>query len=68
LALLEQLPIGILSIDDQLVKEAAEIKAEYPVAYADAFCIALARRVQGCVITGDPEFKSVKNLIAIEWL
>lgn len=68
LALLEQLPIEILSVDDQLIKEAAEIKAEYPVAYADAFCIALARRVQGCVITGDPEFKSVKNLIAIEWL
>ena len=55
-------------MDDQLVREAAEIKAEYPVAYADAFCVALAKRVQGCVVTGDPEFKSVESLIAIEWL
>ena len=68
LALLEQLPIEILPVDDQIVKEAAEIKAGYPVAFADAFCVALARRVQGCVITGDPEFKSVEGLIAIEWL
>ncbi len=68
LALLEQLPIEIVPVDDQLVKEAADIKAEYPVAYADAFCIALARRVKGCVITGDPEFKVVEKLINIEWL
>jgi len=68
LALLEQLPIEILPVDDQIVKEAAEIKAEYPIAYADAFCVALAKKVQGCVVTGDPEFKSVEGLIAIEWL
>ena len=66
--MLEQFPIEILPVDDQIVKEAAEIKAEYPVAFADAFCVALARRVEGCVITGDPEFKSVEGLIAIEWL
>ena len=68
IALLEQLPVEIFSIDDELVKEAAEIKSEYPVAYADAFCIALTRRVSGYVLTGDPEFSSVKDLIDIEWL
>ena len=47
--MLEQFPIEILPVDDQIVKEAAEIKAEYPVAFADAFCVALARRVEGCV-------------------
>lgn len=68
IALLEQLPIEIISVDDELVKEASEIKSEYPVAYADAFCIALTKRVSGCVLTGDPEFSSVKDLIDIEWL
>ena len=44
LALVDQLPIHILPVDDLLVREAAEIKAQYPIAYADAFCAALAQR------------------------
>jgi ribonuclease VapC len=68
LVLLEQLPIGVFAVDDRLVKEAAEIKAEHPVAYADAFCIATARRVNGQVLTGDPEFKSVEGFVPIDWL
>ena len=43
LTLLEQLPVAIISVDDQLVKEAAEIKADYPVSYADAFCIGMSQ-------------------------
>ena len=68
LALLEQLPIEILSVDDQLVKEAAEIKAEYPVAYADAFCIATAKRNNAYILTSDPEFKHVECLVPVTWL
>ena len=67
-ALLEHLPIEILSVDDRLVKEAAEIKAEYPVAYADAFCIATAKRHDAYVLTSDPEFKLVESLIPVTWL
>jgi predicted nucleic acid-binding protein len=68
LALLEQLPIDILSVDDRLVREAAEIKAKHPIAYADAFCTALAQRMNGRILTGDPEFKEVERLVPIEWL
>jgi uncharacterized protein len=68
LMLLEQLPIEILSVDDQLVKEAAEIKAEYPLAYADAFCIATAKRYNAHILTSDPEFKHVESLVHITWL
>ncbi|MFH1351723.1 MAG: type II toxin-antitoxin system VapC family toxin [Pseudomonadota bacterium] len=68
LALLEQLPIEILSVDDQLVKEAAEIKAEYPIAYADAFCIATAKRHDAYILTSDPEFKLVEALVSVIWL
>jgi predicted nucleic acid-binding protein len=68
LAFLEQLPITILSVDDELVKEAAEIKAEYPVSYADAFCIATALRSKAHVLTNDPEFKSVQQLVSVDWL
>ena len=49
-------------------KEAAEIKSEYPVAYADAFCIATAVRAKGSVLTGDPEFNTVGGLVRVIWL
>jgi|Deesub1362A_J573_1020465.scaffolds.fasta_scaffold00520_3 ribonuclease VapC len=68
LALLEQLPVEILSVDDDLVKEAAEIKADHAVAYADAFCIAVAMRVKGRIITNDPEFRAVQDRVCILWL
>ena len=68
LALLEQLPITILPVDNELVKEAAEIKSDYPVSYADAFCIALAQRSNCRILTNDPEFKSVQHLVAVTWL
>ena len=68
LVLLKQLPVKILSVDDTLVKEAAEIKSEYPVSYADAFCIATAQRSDGRILTNDPEFNSVQHLVPIIWL
>ena len=68
LSLLDQLPIDIISVDDPLVREAAEIKAEHSIAYADAFCAALAQRHKGRILTGDPEFKAVEKLVAVQWL
>ncbi|RPI78633.1 MAG: type II toxin-antitoxin system VapC family toxin [Desulfobacteraceae bacterium] len=68
LALLDQLPIEILAVDDELVQEAAEIKAEYPIAYADAFCVATARRFNGQIVTSDPEFKAVEKIVSVIWL
>jgi predicted nucleic acid-binding protein len=68
LALLDQLPVAVMPVDDPLVREAAEIKAEYPIAYADAFCTALAQRMKGRILTGDPEFEAVEHLVAVEWL
>lgn len=68
LTLIEQLPIHILSVDDPLIREAAEIKSEYPIAYADAFCVATAKRLNGCILTSDPEFKAVEKLVPVQWI
>ena len=68
LGLLSQLPVKIISVDDDLVKEAAEIKSDYSVSYADAFCIATAQRSNGQILTNDPEFKSVQHLVQVLWL
>jgi ribonuclease VapC len=64
----EQLPIELFPIDQPLVRAAAEIKSEHALSYADAFCAATAQRLNATVLTGDPEFKSVKHLIKIRWL
>jgi len=68
LVLLEQLPVTILSVDERLVKEAAEIKSDHAVSYADAFCIATAQRSNGQILTNDPEFKLVKHIVTVVWL
>lgn len=68
LAMVEQLPIEILPVDRQTVLAAAHIKAQYPVAYADAFAIAAAQEHAGALMTGDPEFETVKDIVRIEWI
>jgi predicted nucleic acid-binding protein len=62
------LPIKIISCPNDLVIEAAEIKAQYAIAYADAFALASGIREKACVVTGDPEFKAVEHLAEIHWL
>jgi predicted nucleic acid-binding protein len=68
LRLLEQLPIDLFPVDHPLVRVAAEIKSEHALSYADAFCVATAQRLDATVLTNDPEFESVENLIKIRWL
>jgi predicted nucleic acid-binding protein len=68
LAAIEQLPIEILPVTKEAVLAAAHVKANYPVAYADAFAIVAARESSGAIITGDPEFQAIQELVAVEWL
>jgi len=67
-ALIENLPIEIVDAARDLILDAAHIKANYPLSYADAFVVALAQSEQGIVLTGDPEFQAVEALVTIEWL
>jgi predicted nucleic acid-binding protein len=48
--------------------EAAHIKAHRAVSYADAFVVALAQQHGAHVVTGDPEFKMVEDLVSVYWL
>lgn len=41
--------------DEQLILDAARIKADHPMAYADAFAAALSMAVNATLWTGDPE-------------
>jgi len=46
---------------------AAILKSRYPIAYADAFAAALAQKWNCPLVTGDPEFRSVKFL-ELDWI
>ena len=62
------LPVRAIPATEDLVWEAAEIKACNPLSYADCFAVAAARREGAAVVTGDPEFKRVESIVEIEWL
>jgi predicted nucleic acid-binding protein len=63
-----QLPILFIANDFDLVIEAAKLKAQFPMAYADAFAVATALREGASIVTGDPDFKHVEALVKIDWL
>lgn len=65
---LETVPIQLYPCDHDLAIEAAKIKADYPMAYADAFAVATALKEDAVVITGDPEFHQVEHLVTIDWV
>ena len=60
----------IESIDDEMLRTAGKLKANYPISYADAFAASLAIINHSSLLTGDPEFKKLekKEDISIEWL
>lgn len=65
---LEMLPILALSNTFSQVLDAARIKGQFPVSYADAFAIATAIRSDARLVTGDPELQSVAHLVEIHWI
>ncbi len=65
---IHQLSFKILPVPDSIVYQAAEIKAEYPLSYADCFAAACAMAHDAVIVTGDPKFKNVEHLVKIEWI
>lgn len=68
LAAIQQLPIEIFPVENQTVLDAAHIKANHALSYADAFAVVCAQAMNGIVLTGDKEFASVEQAISVEWL
>ncbi len=68
LALIRQLPIEIVPVDEQVIFAAAHIKANHAISYADCFAVAAAVQENATIVTGDPEFQSVEGIVKVEWL
>jgi ribonuclease VapC len=64
----QRLPLEMILPDSELIWRAAEIKARHPISYADCFAAATAMRFQAPILTGDPEFKKLGDLVSVEWL
>jgi ribonuclease VapC len=67
-ALIESLPLELLEASRDLILDAAHIKASHALSYADAFGVACAIRENAIILTGDPEYKTVEELVQVEWL
>ena len=68
LAVLERLAIHLANVDRERVLAAARVKARHPLSYADAFAVALAQELEALLVTGDPEFHKVEEIIQVLWL
>lgn len=68
LAMKEATALEIVTAGRDLAVAAAHIKANHAMAYADAFAAALAQESAATLVTGDPEFKLVENVVKIQWL
>ena len=66
--ILPSLPILKRSNTFQDVIETARIKSTHALSYADCFAVQTAREENAPIVTGDPEFKKVEELVKIDWL
>lgn len=70
LARIDELPIKVLDANRDHTLTAAHIKAQWPIAYADCFAVALAKLEDAAIVTGDPEFRRLEaaSVVPIIWL
>ena len=65
---LDKFPIQFVEANRDLTYEAAKLKGKYKIAYADCFAVALSVKLNATLVTGDPEFKKVKERISFQWI
>ena len=68
LAKIEEYAPAVFDVNRELALAAAHLKARYRMSYADCLAAALAQHLGGAVVTGDPDFRQVEHLVAVQWL
>jgi ribonuclease VapC len=61
-------PITFYDAAEARIFAAARMKAKCPISYADAFAASLAQELGASLVTGDPEFKAIKDKLSLFWL
>lgn len=65
---LDKFPIQIIDVNKELTYEAAKLKGEFRIAYADCFAVALSLKLDAAIVTGDPDFKKLQERVSIQWI
>ncbi len=65
---LDKFPVEIVEANRDAAYAAAKLKGKYQIACADCFAFALSVKLDGTLVTGDREFKKVKERISIQWI
>ncbi len=68
LAHIHRLKFTLLSVPNELIYEAAELRATHGISHADCFVLACAIRHSASIVTGEPEFSKVSHLAKIHWI
>ncbi len=63
-------PVEIVSVTDDDIDQAANLKCIYKLSYADCFAAVLSMKRNSPLVTGDTEFRNLASagLIKLEWL
>jgi ribonuclease VapC len=65
---LDATPVRLIAADRQLSAIAAELKAPGGISLAKCYAAALAQSLDATLVTGDPDFKRLADVVRIEWL
>jgi predicted nucleic acid-binding protein len=63
-----QLPIQVFDVDMEMAKQAASLKAQHNLPYADCFAAALAQSRKATVVTSDKDFERAGSAIKVLWV
>ena len=61
LSIIKTLPLTIITADFETTYQASQLKSNFRISFADAFAASLTIEKKGTLITGDPEFKSLRK-------
>jgi len=64
-AVLQELPILVIDVDRERASRAGGLKQKHGLGYADAFAAELAIERSASLVTADPEFSKVGQLLSV---
>lgn len=65
---IDRTPISVVEVGRRMALQAARLKANHSLGFADCIAAALARELTATLLTGDRDFVAVQGFVPIEWL
>ena len=66
--LLDDLPVEIIDVTEDLVETIGQLKAQYSISFADSCIAGLAESLDAELVHKDPEYEQVKDRITLQTL